>query len=246
MSLTLIAGGFVIVGALITVLLPYFLNKLTESDPISFYSNYSESSGFSEIVTSTVLSEGSESSSSSEIAVSIVTSEGSNSSIPSLQEGTLSDLGVPLEDSRSNDIEPNTTSSSPISDTPYTFKDERTKVELYSSNSGVAYIYKTFLDENYFKKKIHNDNDEIVGWSITFYDEEEILMIYVYPLPNGYYYVEMDSPIIFIDQNKLNSFVSAELTGNGDLKITFNFRDEAFDLSSSKRIIPGKIYQEID
>lgn len=116
------------------------------------------------------------------------------------------------------------------------------KIELYSSCSGVAYIYKDFLDRHYIGKI--TDNVQLTGWSISLHASGQTFSFKIYPkqTQNGFCYdTEFISSKTFYDQNKITNQVSAELTENGDLKIMFNFINIPVDLSSTYEIIPGTI-----
>lgn len=227
LTLTLISGGFVIIGALITVLFPYFINKLLESDSNSSYSNYSESSD------------------TSEDAVSIVSSEDSESiSIPSESSSSISSLSIftsnePSSNSSSSstslpDSEPNTTTPRVI----MTLKDYDAKVELFSANSGIAYIYRGFLEMNYIGTSFGGQT--ITGWTISLCANDETFTFEIVPIQNGTYFdIEFYSSNTFVDSNKIKNLISAELTEKGDLKVEFNFRNNPIDLSSSSKIMVG-------
>lgn len=223
--------------AAIAAIVVAIINKVdiggsTPSSPSD--SDYSESSDISDGVISTVSSESLEES-------SIPSESPSNSSLSSLNNSI--DDTQPSESS--SDSETSTTSDSSIPEMPRTFEHYRAKAVLYSPNSGEAYIYKEFLEENYVDKIIDNKY-KLLGWLIDFHTDGQSVKFRVFPSQDGYYNFEVEAPNMFVDKNKIRSFISAELLTNGDLKISFNFRSNSIDLSSTYGITPGTVIQEIN
>lgn len=215
----LISGVFVLLGpiiaALITVFIPYFLNKHTESDINSLYSNYSETSV------------------SSENVVSIVSSENSEASnIPSELSSSISSTSSPSASLL--DSEPNTSTPRVI----MTLANEDAKVDLFGANSGIAYINRGFLEMNYIGTSFGGQT--ITGWTISLCSYDDSFTFEIVPIQNGTYFdVVFYSSNTLVDRNKIKNLISAELTEKGDLKIEFNFRNNPIDLSSSSKIMLG-------
>lgn len=112
-------------------------------------------------------------------------------------------------------------------------------VEFYSDNSGCAYIYKKYLDENC----IGNDKDDytIIGWTLSLNSNEKSFQFNIFPENIDNKASKISTPyyenVKFIKE--YIGQVSAMFVENGDLRIDFNFENTPFNLNTSDQVITG-------
>lgn len=113
---------------------------------------------------------------------------------------------------------------------------EKGRVELFNDHSGIAYIYKKYLDDNPIGLIDEYSNFKIIGWSIVLNYQNKSFSFNIdsrqnddkdHPYCSAQYNINEEPQNIFL--NKPN--VSYET--NGDLKIEFNFDNVPFDLRDS-------------
>lgn len=195
--------------------------------------------------------------SSSDASDSTSSDLGSNldgSSSSSISSSSDSDSSSDSSNSNSSDLSSTPSSTSSLSsfsstetsaftsEINLTLDHPMAKIELYSSCSGVAYIYKDFLDRHYIGKI--TENGQLTGWGISLHMTDQTVSFIILPKQTQnecYYDIELNSSKTLFDQNKIQNQISAELTENGDLKIMFNFINIPIDLSSTYEIMPGTI-----
>ena len=112
----------------------------------------------------------------------------------------------------------------PLLEEPHTLYDDYDggMVELYDNYSGVAYIYKDFLEEYYIGKT--SKGKKICGWSFDFFSESENFSIFVMPVYDDMNYENELECVVWYDEYEYEYIgnVFAEIVENGDLKIEFN------------------------
>lgn len=194
--------------------------------------NGSTSSSPSDGVISTVSSESSEANNSSSVAISSTSS-------------SSSDLGEPSSSSISSDV---TNSSEPIisssisepiefsepQNITHSVSDENGKIELFSDHSGVAYIYKRFLDENPIGK-VNGIGDTIIGWSISLHCNEKVLSFNILSQSDKFECTAQYN----LDGEYQGTYLYDMFTKreeNGDIIIEFDINKIAFDLRDSTKI----------
>lgn len=224
LALTKIAGRYVFWGAVVAAIIAGLFSLAVAFMGISCVSKNLESDTTS-----------SHSSESDSINFTDNADSGSNSD--------SSDSSSPDSGSNSDGSD----SSSSESDKKNLFPSENGRVELYDDHSGIAYIYKKYLDENPIGL-IEDGEYKLMGWSIKFTcdnkslsfnttcqnDDESQLQC------SAQYSINEEPQSIILNDLKVN------YEPNGDLRIEFNFETVPFDLrDSSSDIIFYELYSKI-
>ncbi len=142
------------------------------------------------------------------------------------------------EPSNPSDESGSNSGSESDSDSQPSFYNENGMVELFDDHSGVAYIYKKYLDENPLDLVDENGNYKIVGWYIrlTCDDKEFSFNIDSTTTPGNlccYAQYDLNGKYQSTYSNQTNVFYDE----NGNLKIEFNFNTIPFDLRDSSNYI---------
>lgn len=199
-------------------------------------------------VISAAPSDRSEASSSSSITMSSTSS--SISDLGDSDSNSTSDEHEPIHSSSKSESAPSPDdsnpdnssgsleSSNPIKKITYDYG----KVELFSSGSGIAYISKQFIAENYIGRI--DGNKQVIGWVLTFLNNEKSFAIFVVPAPRETIernFFKCDATYSINNENvKLYSDgISAKLKEEGDIQIEFNINDIPFDLTSAHFVFAG-------
>lgn len=126
------------------------------------------------------------------------------------------------------------------------FKHKNGKIELFDSSSGVAYIYKEFLDEN-LVGKIYDDNKIVSGWAVKLYLDNDYFVFFVDPAGENNFqcyarYAEYDGSTYVYTNRNYTEEISVVLTEDQEIKIEFNINNVPFDLCSSTDFKVGYAY----
>ena len=213
-----------VIGAIVA-LIGFVINNVGEGD--------STPSSNSDEIISTAPSESSEASSSSSITTSTTSSSSSDLDDPS--NGSISDDVTNISEPiiSSSESEPIESSEPQTTTKTYYFVDDDGEVELFNDHSGVAYIYKKYLDENPIGEA-NIVGDTIIGWAIMMHCNEKDLTFHIVQTD------ELDCTAQYDLNQKCQKIylyhINVNREENGDLKIEFDIDEIAFDLRDSTQI----------
>lgn len=170
---------------------------------------------------------------------SSINSESGNPSNESSSNTSSDSLGV---NNTSGILESNNSSNGIEQNKRYLFPHENGRVELFDDHSGVAYLYKKYLDENPIGFINEYGHVKTIGWSIQLTCDEKSLTFHIVDsnqnnaeVNNLYCSVQYD--VREKPQNDYFNHPNVKYETSGDLKIEFDFDTVPYDLRDSSRDI---------
>ncbi len=140
----------------------------------------------------------------------------------------------------SSSVSGNNSSNGSESNKKNLFTNEKGRVELFDGRSGVAYIYKGYLDENPIGLINEYGHTKIIGWSIILTYQNKSFSFNIDCSQNNdedHPYCSTQYDINEESQNDLFNNPIVSYDTNGDLKIEFEFENIPFDLRDSSDYI---------
>jgi len=123
-------------------------------------------------------------------------------------------------------------------------------VELFSDCSGIGYINKEYLSDNYIGK-IDGDR-KIIGWVLSLHkNEEEKFNVFVFPTQNelvnqkGFQNCRAAYMVNGKSVKSCSGMILANLTEDGDLQIEFNIDNIPFNLIDTDHVNSGRYTEEV-
>ena len=146
-----------------------------------------------------------------------ITEEPTNDSSPNV------DIGIPISESTSDTV----------------FTHEYGKIELTDDHSGIAYIYKDYIDNYAIGSSI--DGLTIGGLDIGLNNGDERFQLFVYANKYNDHTIECSAQYYIngIFQYNFSELPNFFITNSGDLQIEFSCKEIPFDLRDSSEITIG-------
>lgn len=140
-----------------------------------------------------------------------------------------------------NDSSPNGDIGIPISESTSAtvFTHEYGKIELIDDHSGIAYIYKDYIDDYAIGSSI--DGLTISGWDIGLNNGDERFQLFVFANKYKDHTMECSAQYYIngVFQHNLSELPTFFINNNGDLQIEFSCKEIPFDLRGSSEITIG-------